>query len=272
MELRYLREMKNLSGKTAFVTGAASGIGLALSRAFAQEGMQVVLADVEEEPLQKAVAELEAKGHTFLGIPLDVSEEKAMQAALAKTEAYLGNVHVLCNNAGVGSVLKWEEQSYELVQWVMNVNFGGVFHGVRTFLPHMKAHGEGGHIVNTASILGHIAAPQLGPYCASKYAVVALSESLRIELQGSDIGLSVLCPGWVVTNIMKAERHRADAPPVDEQRRAALAEEIARGITPASVAQQVVSAIKENRFYIFTNPETEPAIQARYQEILGGFL
>ena len=264
--------MKNLSGNTAFVTGAASGIGLALTKAFIQEGMQVVLADIEKEPLQKAVAELEEQGHSVLGIQLDVSEEKAVQDALEKAQAHFGNVHVLCNNAGVGSVLKWEEQSYEMVQWVMNVNFGGVFHGIRTFIPHMKEHGEGGHIINTASILGHIAAPQLGLYCASKYAVVALSESLRIELQGSGIGISLLCPGWVVTNIMKADRHRDDTPLVDEERKAQLEEEIAQGLTPESVALQVVEAIKENRFYVFTNPETKPAIQARYHEIIGSFI
>ncbi|MEC7986204.1 MAG: SDR family NAD(P)-dependent oxidoreductase, partial [Myxococcota bacterium] len=146
--------MKELSGKTAFVTGAASGIGLALSQALAAEGMQVVLADVEEEPLRKAIAHLTDEGYAVLGNRLDVSQKEEVFKALKQAQNHFGNIHVLCNNAGVGSVLKWEEQSYETVEWVMNVNFGGVFHGVRAFLPHMKAHGEGGHIINTASILG----------------------------------------------------------------------------------------------------------------------
>ena len=263
--------MKVLSGKTAFVTGAASGIGLALSQALAAEGMQVVLADIEEEPLRKAVSRLEREGYAVLGIRLDVSQKEEVLKALEQAQRHFGNIHLLCNNAGVGSVLKWEDQSYETVQWVMNVNFGGVFHGVRAFLPHMKAHGEGGHIINTASILGHIPSPELGVYCASKYAVVALSESLRLELEGGNVGVSLLCPGWVVTNIMKADRHRDASLPVDACRKAELEAEIARGLSPDLVAQKVVDAIKEERFYIFTNPETKPAIQLRYQAILGSF-
>ena len=203
--------MKNFEGKTAVITGAASGIGKALAEKFAQEKMQVVLADIEEEALEKTVESLRQYQHRVVGIKTDVLVEDSIKELFAKATEEYGNIHVLCNNAGIGansgSKAIWEIENHDW-DWVMGVNYHGVLKGIQTFLPHMLEHGEEGHVVTTVSMAGLL--PGAGTYGVSKHAVMALTESLSRDLiaRGAKINASVLCPGFVDTNIDKSERNR----------------------------------------------------------------
>jgi NAD(P)-dependent dehydrogenase (short-subunit alcohol dehydrogenase family) len=272
--------MDELDGKVAVVTGAASGIGAALAGRFASEGMRVVLADVEVGPLQEAADELAADGAEVLAVPTDVSRGNDVDRLAAAAADAFGPVHVLCNNAGVGAGGLLADLTTEDWEWVLGVNLWGVIHGLRAFLPGMLAHGEPGHIVNTASLAGLVSAPMMGPYGASKFAVVGISEALYHELQltGSRIGASVLCPGWVNTQIYASERNRpagmgsataglgVDGDPRAEMLRAVLAS----GMAPDAVADLVLGAIRDGRFYVLTHPEMTPAVEARMRGILDG--
>ena len=267
--------MRDLQGKAAFVTGGASGIGLAMARAFLQAGMKVMIADIEQAALDRALGELKALGEVR-GAVCDVAERQSVfDAAKASFDAF-GRVHVLCNNAGVGAGGPQELISEGDWDWVLDVNLRGVVHGIRAFLLHIKAHGEGGHVVNTASMAGHLSPPGMGPYCASKFAVVGMSEGLAAELQGSDIGVSVLCPGWVRTGITESGRNRperfgerSNLPP--SPMAAMAAEAVRTGLDPAAVAAQVVDAIRENHLYIFTHPEMRGAVDERFARIGAAF-
>jgi NAD(P)-dependent dehydrogenase (short-subunit alcohol dehydrogenase family) len=247
--------MELQAGQVAVVTGAASGIGLALAERFATAGLHIVMADVEEPALTEAADKVAGLGVDTLAVPTDVSREDAVQALAAATLERFGRVDVVCNNAGVaapgdpwfGPLSSWE--------WVMNVNFWGVVHGCRTFLPHLAG---GGHIVNTSSIAG-LFPGFAASYDASKHAVVAMSESLyhTIEIAQLPIGVSVLCPGWVRTRIIDAERNWPDAlgerPPDDPAR--AITEPYVRraieeGSTPAFVADAVADAVQAGRFWV----------------------
>ena len=204
--------MKQFEGKTAVVTGAASGIGRALAERFAQARMQVVLADIEKDALDRAVAELEQRQHRVIGVVANTMIRESVQALADRAIAEFGKVHIVCNNAGIAAMaggLKpiWEVSDRDW-QWVMGVNFWGVLYGIQAFVPHMLAHGEEGHIVNTASLAGLM--PGGGTYGVSKHGVLSLTETLRQSLTtvGAKIGASVLCPGFVNTNIFDAERHR----------------------------------------------------------------
>jgi NAD(P)-dependent dehydrogenase (short-subunit alcohol dehydrogenase family) len=272
--------MDELDGKVAVVTGAASGIGAALAGRFASEGMRVVLADVEVGPLQEAADELAADGAEVLAVPTDVSRGDVVdRLAVAGAEAF-GPVHVLCNNAGVGAGGLLADLTTEDWEWVLGVNLWGVIHGLRAFLPGMLAHGEPGHIVNTASLAGLVSAPMMGPYGASKFAVVGISEALYHELQltGSRIGASVLCPGWVNTQIYASERNRPAGMGsataglgVDGDPRAEMLRQIlASGMAPDAVADLVLEAIRDGRFYVLTHPEMTPAVESRMRGILDG--
>src|SRR5260221_6401628 len=201
--------MRELANKTAFVTGGASGIGVALGRAFAEAGMNVMLADVETEALAAAIKSLHNFGPAVRGVGCDVADPSSVErAAKASYEAF-GNVHVICNNAGVAAAGGIENISLDNWRWVLDVNLMGVLHGIRSFLPHIRAHGEGGHIVNTASMAGMNGGLGFSPYVASKFAVVAMSEGLAMQLQPVWIGVSVLCPRFVRTRIAEGGRHPA---------------------------------------------------------------
>src|SRR5271169_6516383 len=200
--------MREITGKAAFVTGGASGIGLALGRAFAEAGMKVMLADIETDALSAAVNSLHNFGPDVGGVVCDVTDPGSVErAAHASYEAF-GQVHVVCNNAGVAGGGGIDDIPIDDWHWVLDVNLMGVLYGIRTFLPHIRAHGEGGHIVNTASMAGMVSGLGFGPYSASKFAVVTMSEGLALHLKPLGIGVSVLCPGWVRTRINASGRNR----------------------------------------------------------------
>jgi NAD(P)-dependent dehydrogenase (short-subunit alcohol dehydrogenase family) len=272
--------MKELSGKVAAVTGAASGIGRALAERFAAEGMKVVLADLEEEALKRAEDELRAAGAAVASLRTDVSKAEDVEALAQFAVDTFGAVHVACNNAGVGvGGVTWQNTVKDW-EWVLGVNLWGVIHGVRSFVPRMLAQGDECHIVNTASGAGLHARPWLAMYCASKHAVVALSESLyhELALSGSRVKVSVLCPAVVNTRIGESERNRPqtlrdeDAAGVPSQQmqvmERAFRELLATGLAPAEVAEHVVDAIREERFYILTHEETKARVRARMEDIL----
>ena len=269
--------MRELAGKTAFVTGGASGIGLALGRAFAQAGMKVMLADIEATPLQAAVKGLQEFATDVRGTVCDVADPASVeQAAKASFDAF-GNVHVVCNNAGVAAGGGIDNISLDNWRWVLDVNLMGVLHGIRAFLPHIRGHGEGGHIVNTASMAGMIAGLGFSPYAASKFAVVAMSEGLAAQLRPHGIGVSVLCPSFVRTRIGDSGRNRLErygaAQPLDpNSASAALVAELGRrieaGLEPADVAARVLAAIRNDELYVFTHPGMRAEVEERFAAIL----
>ncbi len=267
--------MQEFEGKVAVVTGAASGIGRAMADCFAAQGMRVVMADIEEPALSLAKSELRQAGATVFAYKLDVSQAAEVEALADAAYREYGAVHVLCNNAGVGGQggPAWVS-SLEEWQWVLGVNLLGVIHGIHSFVPRMVAGGEPGHVVNTASLAGLATGPTLAPYHVSKHGVVALSESLCIDLQlaGSSIGVSVLCPGFVRTRIADSQRNRpawlGEGPPQSEQFQQMIRMMIDQGLPPSAVAEQVLEAIRQNRFWILTHPETDDVVRKRADAIL----
>src|SRR3954463_1906786 len=202
--------MRELIGKPAFVTGGASGIGLALGRAFAQAGMKVMLADVEAAALQAAGKSLQEFAADVRGTLCDVADPASVDHAAKMSFEAFGRVHVVCNNAGVAAGGGIDHISLDNWRWVIDVNLMGVLHGIKSFLPHIRAHGEGGHIVNTASMAGMQTGLGFSPYGASKFAVVSMSEGLRTQLKPHGIGVSVLCPHFVRTRIGESGRNRPE--------------------------------------------------------------
>lgn len=271
--------MKDLAGKTAFVTGAASGIGLGIATALAQAGVKVMLCDIEEAALASAVEGLKRTNADVASVRADVSLKAEIQAAAEETRAKYGAVHILINNAGVGGggpYGMWNDSGWN---WTLGVNLMAVVWGIEIFGPMIESAG-GGHIVSTASIAGLISGNSI-PYNVSKYGVVALSEGLRQELGPRGIGVSVLCPGFIRTNIMSSQRNlperftgAARPLPLDAARRERvqqMAERVSGGIDPLYVGELVREGIENDWPYIFTDAEFEPFIDARFAEIKRGF-
>jgi NAD(P)-dependent dehydrogenase (short-subunit alcohol dehydrogenase family) len=274
--------MRDFEGKVAVVTGAASGMGRAFAERFAQEGMKVVLADVEAPALETAVAELRQKEHDVIGVLTDVSKAESVENLAQKALDLYGKVHVVCNNAGVfqgGASAMWEWTLKDW-QWMVGVNFWGVVHGIRTFVPLMLRQDEEGHIVNTSSLAGLVAG--FGIYGTTKHAVVAMSESLYLELKARNakIGVSVLCPAGVNTNIGEADRNRPQELRNEDGRTDVGGEERARLIDifrasrpPAEVAEIVLDGIRNDQFYLRTEEpspglRSDQAIRTRMENII----
>jgi NAD(P)-dependent dehydrogenase (short-subunit alcohol dehydrogenase family) len=269
--------MEHLQGKVAVVTGAASGIGKAVATRAADEGMKVVLADIEENALKETADELAANGAEVIAAVTDVSDVASVRELRDRAVREFGTVHLVHNNAGVGTGGPIWEVPEEDWRWILGVNLWGVVHGIATFVPLFIQQGEG-HVVNTASVAGLTTAPFLGPYNATKQAVVAMSETLYKDLQGSGVsgvGVSVLCPGFVQTRIAESDRNRPSwAPGRDaeeaEAMRGLIRDLVSGGISPEQVAERVLDAVRTNTFYILTHPELRGALQTRFDDILEG--
>ncbi|QBD80710.1 SDR family NAD(P)-dependent oxidoreductase [Ktedonosporobacter rubrisoli] len=273
--------MKDFKGKVAVVTGAASGIGRALAEKSAQEGMKVVLADVEEGALKQTEAEFKANGAEVLAVRTDVSQAQEVANLANLAFQTFGAVHLLCNNAGVSAGTTTWMSSVADWQWVLGVNLWGAIHGVHFFVPRMLAQDSEGHIVNTASAAGLVSSAGGGPYKVSKSGIITLSETLALELaaQGAKLKASVLCPEWVNTRILDAERNRPQAlqnasqeQPTNPQQMAAIIEAMHKlveaSLPPSQVAEAVFEAIVEEKFYILTHPKTKQDVQLRMEDIL----
>jgi NADP-dependent 3-hydroxy acid dehydrogenase YdfG len=267
--------MRELDGKAAFVTGAASGIGFALARAFVGAGMKVMLADIDAGALDATLAELKGSSAEARGVVCDVADRASMGRAADEAIAAFGKVHLLCNNAGVLCVGRMDLIAPGDWAWAVGVNLMGIVHGIEAFLPHIKAHGEGGHIVNTASMDGLVCSAGSGPNGATKFAAVALSETLAAELAGTAIGVTVLCPGLVRTRIAESVRTRAErfgvGTVLPEPAKARIAERVRGGLDPQEVARRTLTAIRDNDLYVITHPETRGAVEERFRRILAAY-
>ena len=265
--------MDKFKDRVAVITGGAGGIGMAMARAFAARGASLVLADLDEPGLMRAQSELQQAGAKVLAVPTDVTQLESVQALAAAARKHFGGVHIVCNNAGVATFGEIHRASHRDWVYTMNVNFWGVVHGVETFVPLFVEQGQGGHIINTASMAGLVGMRWLGIYCASKFAVVGLTESLARELSPLGIGVSVLCPMIVDTAINEntvrmrpAELRNAEDLPVPP------ASSMAGGVIAADeVARRVVRAIDRGDLYILTHPEQREFLRRRAAKLDGMF-
>jgi NAD(P)-dependent dehydrogenase (short-subunit alcohol dehydrogenase family) len=268
--------MQHLEGKTAVVTGAASGIGLGMARAFAKNGMSVVLSDIHEERLAVALANVRALGAKVIALATDVSQQAEVKRLADAALSEFGAIHVACNNAGVAIRGKgvWEVTPDEW-DWIRGVNLDGVIYGIQTFLPIIQSHGGEGHIVNTASIAGFQVGPlrRGGAYAATKFAVVALTESLWNDLHETPLGVSVLAPAAVRTRIYLANESRPErfGGPYKAKPHLLQEELDSAGLHPEVVAERVVRAIKNRELYVFTHMQTKEWLLARHQRIIDAF-
>jgi NAD(P)-dependent dehydrogenase (short-subunit alcohol dehydrogenase family) len=276
--------MDDLGGKVAVVTGGASGIGYAMASAFRAQGMSVAVGDIEEAALADAVERLRAEDGPgdVVGVATDVADLASVEALRDEALEALGGVHVVCNNAGVAAGgLLWETTERDW-QWILGVNLMGVVHGIQAFVPGFVEQGEG-YVVNTASMAGLTSAPFMGPYNATKHAVVTISETLYAELQlmtGGAVGVSVLCPGWVKTQIHESERNRPGELTDETPNALAASEEggagsvlaglIESGLDPADVARLVLEGIAQDRFYLYTHDDWTPMIERRANAVVLG--
>ncbi len=265
--------MKELDGKAAFVTGGANGIGRAIAESFVREGMAVAIADIDPDAAAQTCRALEETGARAVAIRCDVTDAAQFSRAADEATEALGPIQLLVNNAGAFTASPFEETRHADWEWLLEINVLGVVNGLRTFLPRMRALGGPAHIVNTASVSGHIGVAGLSIYTASKFAVVGLSECLRLELSESPIGLSVLCPGIVKTGLIESSQaHRPDRHGGPAANRGHdLSSITAGGTDPAEIGDRVVAGIKADLFYILTHPELKPAFEKRFEEILDAY-
>jgi len=269
--------MKDVAGKVAFVTGGASGIGLGIVQSFCAAGVKVAVADIEQAALDQVQDTLSPFKENVIYLNVDVTDRGAMEEAARETEAAFGNVHIVCNNAGVAVAGRVDKMQYNDWDWGMGVNLDGVINGVRTFARRIKAHGEGGHFVNTASMAGLMPIPGGSVYTAAKYAVVGLSEVMRTDLARFDIGVSVLCPGGVITNVANSGRNRPEnlKRETDTSRigmGGGLGEAVSSDmLEPSVIGDMVLAAIMENDAYILSHPHLKPVVDKRFAAIEKSF-
>jgi NAD(P)-dependent dehydrogenase (short-subunit alcohol dehydrogenase family) len=259
--------MKDVWDKVAFISGGAAGIGLGMAQAFVRAGMKVVIADIRQDHLDEALAGF-GRSPAVYGIQTDVTDRAAMAEAAGEVARVFGKVHILCNNTGVGVAGPLKLATYDDWDWVMEVTLGGTINGVRTFLPRILEHGEGGHIINTSSMAGILPHPGMGLYNTAKFAVVGLSESLREELAAENIGVSVLCPGPINTRIHEAEKTRperfANTGLAETTKVLQKMKDNPLFMDPGTVGEMALEAIVKNRMYILTHAEFGDGIRARH--------
>ena len=264
--------MRTVEGKTAFITGGGSGVGLGMAQVFAEAGMKVVIADIRQDHLDQAMGSFAGRNDIH-AIRLDVTDREAFAQAADEAERVFGKVHLVCNNAGINLFNDMGSATYDDWDWVLGVNLGGVVNGVQTFAGRLKAHGEGGHIVNTASMASFIAGPGAGIYTASKFAVRGLSEALRFSLAPHNIGVSVLCPGLVKSAIYESDKIRPealskDASKAPEAFMTRLAQVHEHGMEPREVGEKVLRAVLNNELYIFPHAEFKEELREIFEEAL----
>ena len=269
--------MKELRGKNAVVTGAGSGIGRGIARKLAERGVNVACLDLDEAAAKQTAEEISAHQVKAIGLRLDVTYRNIVYDTAAVVHETFPKVHILCNNAGIGSArMPIEETPDEDIDWIFQVNTLGVLHCIKAFVPKMKAHGEGGHVVNTASIAGLRMSPGMnqGLYAASKMAVVGFSENLKETLAAHNIGVSVLCPAGVNTNILTSSQRRPMkyGGPITREAPARMVKALAEGLQPDDVGKCVVNAIEDGEmFYILPHPQTRAWVKDRFDKIMEGF-
>ncbi len=272
--------MKDLADKVAVVTGGGSGIGRAIALELAGAGMHVVLVDLDLAAAERVAGEVESSGVRALPVRTDVADRGSMAALADQTFDELGGAHVLCNNAGIATGGPLDQIRDDDWRWILSVNLEGVVHGVQAFVPRMLEQGLGGHVVNTASIAGMFAMPFMGPYTTTKFAVVGLTESLRADLAPRGIGVSVLCPGFVKTNLLESRRHRPEhlggpggefANEVPGEAAELVQKLFDAGIDPAHVGRRVREGIENDEAWIFTHPEFRQVLSQRFEQILAAF-
>ncbi len=265
--------MKKIEGKVAFITGGANGAGFGMAQVFARNGIKVVLADIRQDSIDRAMAYFRNNPDVH-AVRLDVTDRAAFAQAADEAERVFGKVHIVCNNAGINLFVPIEECTYNDWDWVMGVNFGGVVNGIQTFIPRIRRHGEGGHIVNTASMAAFLPSAAAGIYTAAKFAVRGLSEALRLSLYPYNIGVSVFCPGLINSVIYESEKIRPArfASPENtakSQKTMDLLPEIHKlGMAPEEVGEKVLEGIKRNNLYIFSHPEFKDELREIFDEAL----
>jgi len=269
--------MQDISGRVAFVSGAANGIGLGICRALARSGAHIALADIQPDTLERARSEIAALGVRAVAYALDVSDAEVVVRVADAVEAEFGKVHIVCNNAGISrGDVRLLEMTRAQWDWIFGVNVFGVVNGIAAFVPRILKHGEGGHVVNTASMAGLQVNPNIrgiGAYAMTKHAVIALSDALAMELQGSNIGISVLCPAQVDTTLYDSGRRRPERFGGSYQR-ADRNEARARsttGLSADAVGEHVVHAIRTNEYFIFTHPEARGRVDECHARMMAGF-
>jgi len=270
--------VKTLRDRVAVVTGGASGIGQALALTCADEGMHLVIADLEGEAAEGVAEAVRARGRRALAVPTDVADRKSVEALAERTYRELGACHLLCNNAGVLVVGPLEKASDRDWEWLLGVNLRGVINGVQAFLPRMLRQTGERQIVNTSSISGLVPLPAVGAYGTTKYAVVGFSEALRAELAGAGIGVSVVCPGGVATRITRSERNRppelgrSESSPEDLRAMiSAAGDRPDEVLEPEVVARAILDGVLRNDAYIITHPEHRGRVERRFRQLLAAF-